>query len=163
MGKKPDEIEIEIRAKRQVISERIVALEERAGQDVNALRESFQSRANDATERAGAFFKVPESMRDRPYTTLFGAAGLGVALGLVRDRSSRKASSNGRKPQVPEPPEDRLPGLVSSLLGVATITAQDEVRRLVKEGFSQIRPGVNRPETATNVRADPLSGGSVST
>ena len=149
MGKKPGDIEGEIKAKRRAISNRIGALENRAGDDVNALRQGFLNQANEFTEKAGSFFKVPEAVRERPYTTLLGAAGVGIALGLARDRSGRKAASNGYRlyePE-PEPSEDRLPGLVGSLLGVATSTMQDEVRRFVREGFAQIRNSANRPAT----------------
>jgi hypothetical protein len=116
---------------------------------VNALRQGFLNQATEMTDKAGSFFKVPEVVRERPYTAVLGAAGLGIALGLARDRTGKKAASNGYRiyePE-PEPSEDRLPGLVASLLGVATSTMQDEVRRFVREGFAQIRASASRPAT----------------
>jgi hypothetical protein len=165
MGKKPDDIQGEIKAKRRAINNRIVALENRAGDDVNALRQGFLNQANDFTEKAGSFFKVPEAVRERPYTTLLGAAGLGIALGLAQDRSGKKSASNGYRfyePE-PEPNQDRLPGLIGSLLGVATNTMQDEVRRFVREGFAQIRTSANRPATAPGDGDDRVSQPSRST
>jgi ElaB/YqjD/DUF883 family membrane-anchored ribosome-binding protein len=143
MGKKPDEVESEIRAKRRAISDRLQSLEARAGDDVSWLRSSLQDRANEVADKAGALFKVPESMQERPYTTLLGAAGLGVALGMASESipsTRRYDSRNGRQ----NDGEGLLDGFFGSILGVAASTIQDEMKRLIREGFSEVRPSTQR-------------------
>jgi ElaB/YqjD/DUF883 family membrane-anchored ribosome-binding protein len=144
MGKKPDDIESEIRAKRRAISDRLQSLEARAGDDVSWLRSSLQDRANEVADKAGAMFKVPESMQERPYTTLLGAAGLGVALGMASEGIPAPRRNDSRNGRQNDGEGGLLDGFFGSILGVAAGTIQDEMKRLIREGFSEVRPTAQR-------------------
>jgi hypothetical protein len=89
-------------------------------------------------------------MEEHTLSTMAGAVGLGVLAGVVSEGLGGNGSSNGgshRSSQRNNSGSFGLGGLVSSLLGPAASTAQDEFQQLVREGFSTLRGQSGMSET----------------
>jgi ElaB/YqjD/DUF883 family membrane-anchored ribosome-binding protein len=141
MGKKPDQIEREIREQRDAISARISGLQERVQKDVESVKTEAQSRANSVKDQAKESLNLDAQVQDHPLASLAGAFGVGVVLGVLSDsgdaamdygaRSARRSGSV-------------LTGLASSLWGMAGAGVQDEIRSALRDG---VRSMTGRKET----------------
>jgi hypothetical protein len=125
MGKKPAEIQREIAQQRATIERRIHALEDRVADDV---RDAGHAVSYELGERT----HLNQYAEQRPMTTVLGAFGAGVFLGMASNRGGRKGS------QQPSQQNDGG-GLFSELIGAASGaiggTVQSEVRQLIRDVF----------------------------
>ena len=104
MGKDPDQIERAIRDHREAISRRISDLQGRVQKDLESVRSEAQARANGAVEQAKGAFDIESQVRDHPMSSLAGAFGAGVLLGVISYRG------NGGAPPAPPPSRGQLGG-----------------------------------------------------
>jgi ElaB/YqjD/DUF883 family membrane-anchored ribosome-binding protein len=123
MGKKPAEIQREIAQQRAFIEQRLHALEDRVSDDVRDAGNAFSSQIGERTH-------INEYADQRPLTTLAGAFGAGILLGMMSDRGK----GNGHRR---ERGEDRGGGLFDDLMGAASGaiggSVQTEVRQLIRD------------------------------
>jgi len=145
VGKKPDQIEREISEHRDRMTVRLQGLQSRMQEDVETVRTEAKARTSEAIDGAKGNMNVDSvkrMMEEHTLSTMAGAVGLGVLAGVVSDGlgsgngSSHNNNSNNRNNSAAG---FGLGGLVSSLLGPAATTAQDEFQQLVREGFSTLR------------------------
>lgn len=140
MGKKPDEVQREVEECRRRLDRRVSDLEQRVRTDVT---DAGHTLAADVTERTG----LKTQAETRPLTTLMGAFGTGMLLGVA-------SGGGGGKRGYPEPYRDagNGNGLLGELLGSASGllggTLQDEFRRVLDQAFGEPRQPQSRPEPA---------------
>jgi ElaB/YqjD/DUF883 family membrane-anchored ribosome-binding protein len=154
MGKKPDEIENEIRRKRQEIEQRLNNLEQRAKDDVASARDAAKEKASSVSDKANEYADVQRLAKEHPMTTVLGAFGVGVALGMAsegvgisRSEGEARRQSGGYGPRIRGREDyDSGSGMLGSFLGPvlasATSTFQDELKQLIQTGFSSFKEGV---------------------
>lgn len=129
MGKNPDLIEQEIRRKREAISVKVKAISDRGAGDAQEITDRIK----------GVFDKntLNQTMGDHPLTTLAGAFGVGVAMGVASGGIG--SSDNGERQRqdssYQQPPNRSwlmessvFSGIISSVEGAAA----DSVREMVK-------------------------------
>ena len=146
MGKKPDQIENEIRQHRAEMTRRMDALQERIQDQVATTRDDTKARVSGAMGEARTALKPDTLMQERPLSALAGALGVGVLLGVV----SEGFGSGGGGRQEQRFSESRsngsgagLAGLLTYIAGPAAQTAQNELQQLVREGFDSIKSQVD--------------------
>lgn len=156
MGKKPDQIEHDIREQRAHITRQIEGLQHRVQEDMQSVRAEAKDRASYAMDEAKSSLKVDtvkEMMQDHTLSTMAGALGLGVVLGVVSEGvgsggngSSRNggSSNGGGSNGGGGGSSSGLGGLLASLVMPAASTAQDELQDLVRQGFSTLKGQVNQ-------------------
>jgi hypothetical protein len=134
MGKKPAELEREIREHRAAIDRKIAALDDRVRTDVKDAGASLSSRIE---ERA----HVKQYAEERPLATVLGAFGTGVALGMV---SNRRGHSPTRRNAYDWGNGRNRGGMFDELLGAASgaigTSMRGEVRDLVRQIFGADQP-----------------------
>jgi hypothetical protein len=126
MGKKPAEIQREIAEQRASIERRLRALEDRVADDVRGTGSAVTSEIGDRTH-------INEYAERHPLTTVAGAFGAGVFLGMMSDRGK----SNGHRGRGRERYERDGGGLFDELMGAASGaiggSVQSEVRQLIRD------------------------------
>jgi ElaB/YqjD/DUF883 family membrane-anchored ribosome-binding protein len=134
MGKKPTEIQREIAQQRSSIERRLRALEDRVADDV---RDAGSAVTGEIGERT----HINDYAQRHPITTVAGAFGAGVLLGIMSDRTR---GSNGRPARYER--ERDGGGLFDELMGAASGaiggSVQTEVRQLIRDvlGSDGVRP-----------------------
>lgn len=154
MGKKPDQIERDIELKRRDIGRRIEGLQHRVQDDVNAIRTEAKDRSSTALEGAKENLRldsVKQLVEDHTLSTVAGAMGVGVLLGVVSEGLGSGGGSRSRSNGSSY--EDRgngssggsgMAGMLTALLGPAASTAQDELQSLVRDGFETLKGQVRQ-------------------
>lgn len=157
MGKKPDQIEREIAEKRSQISAQIEGLQTRVQDDVDAMRLDAKERSAQAFGDAKETLKVDhikQMMEDHTVSTMAGAVGLGVVLGMVSEglssggsnsnssRSNGYGGSNGSSSR--NGGGGGIASMLASFVGPAASTAQSELQDLVREGFGSLKGQVKQ-------------------
>jgi ElaB/YqjD/DUF883 family membrane-anchored ribosome-binding protein len=155
MGRNPDEIEREIASRRSQITNHIQDVQERVRDDVASVKQTASEQVSEAVDQTKTKLDFKGQTREHPYTMVAGALGLGVLLGAVSEGmpgggksgnhnggnqdSGHSSSNNGSS-------SGMLGGLVTSMLGPTADTVRDELRELVKEGFSTFKQtsGINQ-------------------
>jgi ElaB/YqjD/DUF883 family membrane-anchored ribosome-binding protein len=164
MGKKPDEIENEIRTYREAITRRMDDLQRRVQDDLQSVRQEAKDRASTAVGGTKDALKVDnlnDSMRslmeEHALSSVAAALGVGVVLGMVSEGGSSDGAerSEGRPGYRYETNGSRrnggrsgLTSMLASFVGPAASTAQNELQDLVREGFSLVK------EQVEHVRSD---------
>lgn len=127
MGKKPAEIQREIAQQRSNIERRLHSLEDRVADDVRDAGHAF-------SEEVGERTHINQYAEQRPMTTVLGAFGAGVFLGMMSGRGARQ--SNGRK-HASSRYESERGGLFDDVMGAASGaiggSLQTEVRQLIRD------------------------------
>jgi ElaB/YqjD/DUF883 family membrane-anchored ribosome-binding protein len=142
VGKDPDQIEREIRDYRGHIGDRIDGLQKRVRSDIETAQSEAKQRVNTTMEDTKQTLKPQSLMDEHPLSSVAGALGIGVLLGVASEgfssggKSDGNSASNGRRDGNGE---SALSGLLGSIVGPAARTAQDELQHLVKQGFSAVR------------------------
>lgn len=154
MGKKPDEIQREIEKKRADIGQRIEGLQHRAQEDVQAVRAEAKDRSSHALEDAKGQISmdtVKQLVDEHTLSTMAGAVGVGVLLGVASEgfKSSgggggRNGHSNGRSNGASNGGGGGIAGIMASFMGPAASTAQNELEDLVREGFASLKGQVRQ-------------------
>jgi ElaB/YqjD/DUF883 family membrane-anchored ribosome-binding protein len=150
MGKKPDQIEHDIEAKRAQIGQRIENLQHRAHNDVETMRTEAKDRSSMAFEDAKDSLKVDsvkQMMEDHTLSTMAGALGVGVLLGVVSEGFGSGGSSSSRdgyRSRDGHREGGGMTGMLASLIGPAASTAQNELQDLVREGFDTLKGQVRQ-------------------
>jgi hypothetical protein len=170
MGKKPDQIEQDIRSQRDHISRRIEDLQHRVQDDMASVRSEAKDRASSAVDDAkGKIEGAKESLHtdtlksmveDHTISTMAGALGVGVLLGVISEgfgsgngSSSRsggyRAASDAREYGYESRRSQNgggngLAGMIASVVGPAASAAQDELQQLVRESFGTLKEQVNK-------------------
>lgn len=158
MGKKPDQIEREIAEKRSQISAQIEGLQTRVQDDVEAMRVDAKERSAQAFGDAKETLKVDhikQMMEDHTVSTMAGAVGIGVVLGMVSEGlSSSGGSGNSNRNNGyggGNGSSSRNGGggggiasMLASFVGPAASTAQSELQDLVREGFDSLKGQVKQ-------------------
>jgi hypothetical protein len=147
MGTNPDEIERQIREQRALIDQRVQGLETRIRQDVDTARTETANRTSGSVDTVKEIFQPTGPMRDHPLSMMAGALGLGVVLGMVSEGltsgNGNSSHENGRSYSRSENGSSSgssgLASMVSSLVGPAAVTAQNELQDLIKEGFATLK------------------------
>lgn len=146
MGKKPAEIQHEIEAKRAAISARMEGVQQRVRTDVTDLKHSVEDQASDTLHQTKSKLDLGAQAQEHPLSMLTGALGLGVILGAAseglpgrdgsqsRSRDTSRSSSNGGEHE-----SSGLGGLMMTAVGPAAETVRDELRELIKDGFSTFK------------------------
>jgi ElaB/YqjD/DUF883 family membrane-anchored ribosome-binding protein len=160
MGAKPDEIERQIREQRARIDNRMQGLEYRIKDDVDKVRSEASNRTSGTVEGVKGVFQPDGPMRDHPVSMMAGALGVGVLMGMVSEgltsgssSSSRNGGShdNGRSSNG-NGSSSGLAALVTSVIGPAASTAQNELQDLVREGFSSLKSMTNGSSSGDTLR-----------
>jgi ElaB/YqjD/DUF883 family membrane-anchored ribosome-binding protein len=125
MGKTPDELQREIAECRSRIESKIDSLDHRVRTDV---RQTGSDLASQAKERV----PVRDYADKRPMTTIAGAFGIGVLLGIFTDNKRMSSAAGGIKSAGRRGGSliDEVMSGASSTLG---ISVQDELRELVRQ------------------------------
>lgn len=147
MGKKPDQIEREISDQRSRIGEHLGTLQTRVQDDVGVVRDEARTRMSGAFDDAKGAFGSDGIMQQHPLTTMAGALGVGVVLGVAsegfgsgaRRNDGSSGGSSGRSEAAPGNSASGIGGLLASIVGPAAGTAQEELQQLVREGFDAVR------------------------
>ena len=156
MGRNPDEIERQIASRRAQITNHVQDVQDRVRADVESVKQTAHDQASEAMNQTKSKLDFNGQTKEHPYTMLAGALGLGVLLGAASEGlpggggSARHSSSrNGGGYASDSASSGLLGGLVSSMLGPTADTFKDELRDLVKEGFSSFKQssGIDKPAT----------------
>jgi ElaB/YqjD/DUF883 family membrane-anchored ribosome-binding protein len=140
MGKKPDQIENEIRQHRAEVTRRIDALQTRMQDQIGAASQNTRARVSGAVDEAKSAFKPGGMMQEHPLSTMAGALGMGVLLGVASDGfTSNGGRTNDSRQARSSSAAGGLTSLLSFIAGPAASTAQDELQQLVREGFGAFR------------------------
>jgi hypothetical protein len=146
MGTKPDEIERQIAEQRARIDHRMAGIESRIREDVENVRSEASNRTSDTVDGVKSIFQPDGPIQDHPLSMMAGALGLGVVLGMVSEGLT--SGGNNGQPQRDGYSHDQrrssdggfgLASMVSSLIGPAAATAQNELQDLVREGFASLK------------------------
>jgi hypothetical protein len=150
MGKNPDLIEQEIRAKRDAISGRVEEMRQRGADDI----EEVTSGIKETFEGGG----IKDQVEKRPFTVLAGALGLGVALGLASETVNLRAIAGGDRDQ---PTRGRKSGgsegLFAGLTSAFEYAAVDEGGSSCTSGSAAYGPAAMAQATADGATARPCS------
>ncbi|HXH21793.1 MAG TPA: hypothetical protein VNN10_07170 [Dehalococcoidia bacterium] len=153
MGRGPDQLEHQIREHREAISRRIDGLQKRVQDDLDRVSAESRMRADEAVGGARQAFDVESRVRERPMTTLAGAFGAGVLLGIVTD------NANGGRQEAPryQPAAQRdegslLGGFAGSLWALLGPGLQEEIRESLRNAVRSLtgREARREPERATD-------------
>ena len=152
MGRNPDEIEREIARRRAEMTARIQGVQARVRDDVTSLKQTAEEQTSEAVNQTKAKLDFSGQARERPYTMLAGALGLGVVLGAASEGipgvsgSPQNGSRSASQSSSDNGSSGMLGGLVTSMLGPTADTVRDELRELVREGFSSFKQssGINQ-------------------
>jgi len=155
VGKNPAEIEREIAQKRAAISAHIDDVQHRVRSDVSDLQETARREAGASVDETKHSLNIGAQAQEHPLSMLTGALGLGVILGAAseglpgggsngkNDRSYDQRSSSSN-----DAGDGLLGGLMMSVAGPATETIRDELRDLIKEGFSSFKSNTGLEQDA---------------
>jgi ElaB/YqjD/DUF883 family membrane-anchored ribosome-binding protein len=142
MGKKPDEVEREIRQTRDRISRKLEALQERVEGDVNQAIGAAGDEASTVINRISSTIRLEERMEESPYTMLAGGLGLGVLLGVASEslgggrgdnhRQRDERNGNGHRNGGGFSPLD---GVIAGLGTVAADVVGTELRQFIRTGL----------------------------
>jgi hypothetical protein len=146
VGNNPAEIQRQIEAKRAQIGARIEGVQHRVRGDATDLKQSAEDQASATLEQAKSKLNLSAQAQEHPLSMLTGALGLGVILGAASEgmpgrsdgrhdsgqASTSRSSSNNSG-------DGMLGGLMMSAIGPAAETVRDELRDLIKEGFSAFK------------------------
>jgi ElaB/YqjD/DUF883 family membrane-anchored ribosome-binding protein len=161
MGANPDEIERQINEQRARINDRMQGLEYRIKEDVEKVRTEATNRTSGTVDGVKGVFQPDGPMKDHPVSMLAGALGVGVLMGMVSEgltsggggsSSSRgnRSYENGRSSNGGGATSG-LASLVSSVIGPAAATAQNELQDLVREGFSSLKSMTSNGNSSADV------------
>ncbi|HEY7268876.1 MAG TPA: hypothetical protein VH951_03535 [Dehalococcoidia bacterium] len=156
MAKSPDEIEREIKQRREFISQHIGAVQERVLNDVGSFKSGVKDSARRGAGNAREGADVRKQVERHPMSMVAGAFGTGVALGIASG-----SRSNGHRATEPEPPPRRsesragiLDSLAAAFMDRAGGTVQDELRQVLREGLNGFM-GRDSPEPQRAAGEDP--------
>jgi hypothetical protein len=137
MGKRPDDIYHEIRQARQAIADRIEEMRERGRDDA----EEVKGRVQDIFHGAG----LREQAEKRPYVTILGALGVGIALGMASESVNLReiAGGRGERPQPYGKGSSTHEGLFAGLTAGLQGAAVEEGRQLLHQWIGNLRPAEN--------------------
>jgi hypothetical protein len=149
MGKSPDEIEAEIRKRREFISQRIAAVQDRLHSSVDTLTSDVKGGAASAVEGAKDKLDLSAQMEQHPFTMIAGPFATGVVLGVATDpgagsmphRSSDNTSSGSRG-------RSMLGDLAASVFGIAGDVMQEELQQMLRDGLTSMTGGRDRRQAA---------------
>jgi ElaB/YqjD/DUF883 family membrane-anchored ribosome-binding protein len=140
MGAKSAEIEREIEAHRQAITEKMERLEGRLRQDIEGMTGAFTERVDRVRDQVEEM-RLTENIREHPLASVLTALGVGTLLGVVNEapvsEDRQRQRAEGRREPRGETFVDRFGGAIS---GTALMTMQDELSRFLREvmgGFSE--------------------------
>jgi ElaB/YqjD/DUF883 family membrane-anchored ribosome-binding protein len=167
MGKKPDQIEQDIKAQREHISRRIDDLQTRVQDDIQTVRSEAKERANSTVGEAKGKLDdakgslnldtVKSMVEEHTMSSIAGALGVGVLLGVVSEGlgggGSNSGSQNGQRSSGQSNGGGGSSGIgamIASIVGPAASTAQDELQQLVREGFSVAKEQVQQVKSSSN-------------
>jgi hypothetical protein len=154
VGKKPAEIQHEIEAKRAQIGAQIDGVQHRVRSDVTDLKQSAQDQASETINQTKSTLDVGAHAREHPLSMLTGALGVGVLLGAASEglpgsgrRDQHNGQHNGNQQASKEKSDGFLGCLIMSTLGTTADTVRDELRELVKDGFSTFKSNTGMRES----------------
>jgi ElaB/YqjD/DUF883 family membrane-anchored ribosome-binding protein len=145
MGRNPDEIEREIASRRAQITNHVQDVQHRVRDDVAEVKQTANQQATEAINQTKSKLDLTGQTKEHPYTMLAGALGLGVVLGAASEglpgggNGSRHSNGRNGDSHSDGASSGMLGGLVTSMLGPTADTVRDELRNLVKEGFSSFK------------------------
>jgi ElaB/YqjD/DUF883 family membrane-anchored ribosome-binding protein len=142
MAKKPDEVEREIEEHRRTISRKIEALQGRVEEDLNGVKSEVEERTSGLRQQAGQVFDLESQVREHPLTTVAGAFGVGIAMGLVSELGGDRVAngSRGRRDYSDRRGDNgggALAGALGSVVGMLSGVVQDELRQMFEEGLQR--------------------------
>jgi hypothetical protein len=136
MGKRPDDIYEEIRQTRREISGRVDEMRERGKDDAQEVK----SRVQDVFQGAG----LREQAEKRPFVTLLGALGVGIALGMASESVNLRSIAGGGQSEQRRSLYGKQAGQRDGLFaGITTAlegAAVEEGRQLLHEWIGNLRP-----------------------
>jgi hypothetical protein len=135
MGKRPDDIYEEIRQTRREISNRVDEMRQRGKDDAQEVKERVQ----DVFQGAG----LRDQAEKRPFVTLLGAFGVGIALGMASESVNLRSVAGGKTEQrrsLYGPQSTRREGLFAGITTALEGAAVEEGRQLLHEWIGNLRP-----------------------
>jgi hypothetical protein len=164
MGRNPDEIEREIASRRAQITNHVQDVQHRVRDDVAEVKQTANQHATEAINQTKSKLDFKGQTKEHPYTMLAGALGLGALLGVASEGLS--SGGNGSRPSNRRSGDSyassngassgMLGGLVTSMLGPTADTVRDELRDLVKEGFSSFKQSSGIEKGTSETPAQPI-------
>ena len=154
MGKTSDELQREIAQHRERMERRVDDLQNRVKTDVDD--------ASTAVSEKVSATKISEYVEQRPLTTLAGAFGAGIVLGLATPGGGASSRSSGRPQRAYDsgysnggsggggPLDGFLAGLVGNASGMLSGKLQDEFQSLLDGMFDKTK---SRPASTATVDA----------
>jgi hypothetical protein len=136
MGKRPDVVYEEIRQTREQISRRVDEMRQRGKDDAHEVKERVQ----DVFQGAG----LREQAEKRPFVTMLGALGVGIALGMASESVNLHSVAGANKDR--ERFNERRgqgSGLFAGLTTALEGAAVEEGRQLLHEWIGNLRPAEN--------------------
>jgi len=127
MGKKPADIEQEIKARRRSISSKVEELTQRGADDVEEAVDRFSSFIS-----SSPLGKVSRQAEEQPLLTVGGALALGVILGMASDQIGRGERSIGQGTRSGDGSGVGA-GLLGGLIGALESAIVDEGKQLIHE------------------------------
>ena len=142
MGKKPDDIEREIRERRALISRKMNDLQARVEGDINGVIGAASDEASTVMERVSRTVRLEERMERSPLTVLAGGLGLGVLLGVASEGigGSGRSNGNGRRDSRNGRYDNgggssALDGLLGGVTGAAANVVSKEISEFLRAGL----------------------------
>jgi hypothetical protein len=169
VGKKPDEIERDIKAHREHITQRVEGLQHRVQDDMKAVRSEATGRASHAFGGAKGkvndargtlnFDSVKSLVEEHTVPSLAGALGAGMLLGKVSGGGNGhpKQSFDTTRSEFADLSDTSastgdssngggggISGLLTSMFGPAANKAQEEFQDLIHEGFALVKEQIQQ-------------------
>jgi hypothetical protein len=153
VGKKPDDIEREIKERRALISRKMNDLQGRVEGDINEALGAASDEATTVLERVKGTVRLEERMEQSPLTVVAGGLGLGVLLGIASEgvggsKNGRHDSySNGRNSNGGGGGGSALDGILGSVTGMAANVVGRELTEFLRAGlYGTGKDAEKRPE-----------------
>jgi hypothetical protein len=121
-------------------------VQQRVRTDVTDLKQSVEDQASDTLHKTKSKLDLGAQTQEHPLSMLTGALGLGVILGAASEGLPGRDGSQSRPRDTSRPSSNGdgnggggLGGLVMTAVGPAAETVRDELRELIKDGFSTFK------------------------
>jgi hypothetical protein len=121
-------------------------VQQRVRTDVTDLKQSVEDQDSDTLHKTKSKLDLGAQTQEHPLSMLTGALGLGVILGAASEGLPGRDGSQSRPRDTSQPSSNGdgnggggLGGLVMTAVGPAAETVRDELRELIKDGFSTFK------------------------
>lgn len=156
MGARADDAQRRVARQRQQIERRIEGLGDRARDDLDQAGTAARERVRYVADQAPGLERVTRLAARHPLTTVGGALGLGVALGVASEgiplpisqnnQHADVGSTRGRMGRAAQEQGDQLRGAVAPIIAGVVGPMQDELRSWFREAIRGASDGQHESE-----------------